>query len=48
MNSILWQQNGAKIVRHFEGCYTLEYRGKPVMEATNFDAVSRYVWAEFL
>lgn len=48
MNKVLWQRDGLKIIRHFKGCYTLEYRGKPVMESAGFSVVSRYVWAEFL
>lgn len=47
MNTI-WEQGGARIIRHFEGCYTLEYLGRPVLPATDFETVARYVWAEFL
>jgi len=44
----IWNSDGAKIVRHFEGCYSLTYRGKPVMPETSFEVLTRYVWAEFI
>lgn len=44
----IWKQSEAEIIRHFEGCYTLIYRGKPVMPETSFEVLTRYVWAEFI
>jgi hypothetical protein len=44
----LWESNGLKILRHFEGCYSLTYFDKAVMPETSFDAITDYVWAEFI
>lgn len=48
MEVVFWKDGNVSIIKYFDGCYALIYKGVEVMEHTNFDVISRYVHAEFM
>ena len=50
MNNIFWESGDGfiKIFKHFDGCFSLTFRGLDVMDETTFEKITKYLWAEFL